>query len=284
MSTSRISKQEQDFINQSVEFLEHPGFAIRLMNKFGKPLESLQNNLPLRTQQTLSKIVHRSLQKALHAGIRSIRTGHFKNADWQLSLEHSKKTSWAHTASVAATGAAGGLFGLLAFPVEMPLTTSLILRAISSIADDWGHDIEDPSIQMQCLYIFSLGSPRHSQDNALESSYFSSRIAFEQLIQAAANSLASQSGRELAKGYEKLTAPAVLKLLNKIAGFFELTVTEKLLAESIPLIGAIGGASINAFFCSYFTEAARFHFGLLRLEALHGPAAIQAAFELSRHP
>jgi hypothetical protein len=75
-----------------------------------------------------------------------------------------------------------------------------------------------------------------------------------------------------------------MNLLSKIAGIFEVTVTEKLLAESIPIVGAIGGAGINAIFCNYFAEAARFHFGILRLEVQYGREEIQSAFEISRSP
>jgi hypothetical protein len=47
---------------------------------------------------------------------------------------------------------------------------------------------------------------------------------------------------------------------------FVVPVSEKLAAQSIPIIGAFGGATINLLFISYFQDLAHAHFSLRRLE------------------
>src|SRR5207248_2064595 len=75
-----------------------------------------------------------------------------------------------HLAAVAASGAVGGAFGLATLPLELPLSTTLILRSVADIARGEGEDLEDPEGLLSCLEVFALGSGR---DVALgESSYF----------------------------------------------------------------------------------------------------------------
>ncbi|SMG66457.1 conserved hypothetical protein, partial [methanotrophic bacterial endosymbiont of Bathymodiolus sp.] len=46
----------------------------------------------------------------------------------------------------------------------------------------------------------------------------------------------------------KESAPIVSKAINQIAARFSIPVSEKLAAQSIPIIGAFGGATINLLF------------------------------------
>ena len=52
--------------------------------------------------------------------------------------------------------------------------------------------------------------------------------------------------------------------------------TEKAAAQLVPLIGAIGGATINAIFIDHFQSVARGHFAVRRLERRHGADAVRA--------
>jgi hypothetical protein len=131
---------------------------------------------------------------------------------------------------------------------------------------------------LQCLYVFTLGSKQSDKDNALESAYLVSRAAFANMIRESAKYIAQYGSREILQAIEKETALISIRFIAKVATFFELNVTEKLIAEAIPLVGALGGAAINAAFCDYFVDASRYHFGLLNLEKRYGSELIQRLY------
>ena len=110
------------------------------------------------------------------------------------------------------------------------------------------------------------------------SAYWSSRLAFTKLSHEAAAFLSHTSGRDALRAIEKRSAPVLMKFLTTIATRFEIVVSEKLVAEALPVIGAIGGGMINAAFTEYFSDTARFHFGLRALERRHGRVAIEKCY------
>ena len=56
--------------------------------------------------------------------------------------------------------------------------------------------------------------------------------------------------------------------------------SEKLAAQAAPILGAIGGAAVNAAFADHFQTLARGHFIVRRLERQHGARVV--AFEYQR--
>lgn len=282
MSLPILNQEELKFIHEAANFLDNPGMAIRAMNRLGQPLDALQKKLPEPLREKMSELVQKSLRTALATAIKTVNHKDIKIPDLEKSQHNARKSARMHTASVALTGAVGGLFGLLALPIELPLSTTMMLRGISDVAAHWGMDLKDPNIQLQCLYVFTLGSMQTIDDDALESSYLSSRVALEQMIRSASAFMAKRSAKEVLRALDAGAAPALVKLMARIARSFELALTEKLVAESIPLVGALGGAAINALFCDYFAEAARYHFGLLHLEKKHGRERVQTEFSRAR--
>jgi hypothetical protein len=47
----------------------------------------------------------------------------------------------------------------------------------------------------------------------------------------------------------------------------------------MPVLGALGGATVNAVFTDHFQSMARGHFVVRRLERLHGPETVRVAYE-----
>jgi len=282
MSLPVLSDEEKTFIREAAYFLENPGFTMRAMNAIGKPLDAIQAQLPDSVQESLGAWVQKALQTSLLAAIKTMNQSETKPKHWREAIPGSRKVGWTHTAGVAVTGALGGLFGLVALPLELPISTTIMLRGISSVAAQWGMDLKDPTIQLQCLYVFTLGSPNRDEDDDLDSAYLSSRLAFEKMMRSATKYMAHKSAAELLKILDSGTAPALIKIITRVAKSFQLTLTEKLLAKSVPLIGAVGGATINALFCDYFTEAARYHFGILHMEEVHGRDIVQKEFIAAR--
>ena len=77
----------------------------------------------------------------------------------------------------------------------------------------------------------------------------------------------------------------LVRLIAQIASRFGVAVTQKLAAQAVPVIGALGGAAVNYAFIDHFQEVARAHFVVRRLERRYGKEAVRAAYDrLSGNP
>jgi hypothetical protein len=116
--------QEEDLqgLRTAVAALEHPGLAARLAEIAGKPIELVGRALP----ETASKAIAAATTKALDAALGvALRT---------MENEPKAASSYLHKALAATSGAIGGSFGLAALPIELPITTIIMLRSIGDIA------------------------------------------------------------------------------------------------------------------------------------------------------
>ena len=73
--------------------------------------------------------------------------------------------------------------------------------------------------------------------------------------------------------------PIVIRVMTNLASRFGVIVTDKMAAEMIPILGAIGGALINLLFISHFQSAARGHFTVRRLERKYGEELVKREYE-----
>jgi hypothetical protein len=67
--------------------------------------------------------------------------------------------------------------------------------------------------------------------------------------------------------------------MTQVASRFGVTVSEKLAAQAVPMVGAVGGALINSVFIDHFQDIAWGHFTIRRLERRYGPELIQRAYD-----
>ena len=81
-----------------------------------------------------------------------------------------------------------------------------------------------------------------------------------------------------------VTGPALQSLIAKIAPRLAAVLGPKLVAQSVPLLGALAGAGLNAAYISYYREVAEIRFGLLRLSERHGVDAVLVAFQQATLP
>ena len=70
-----------------------------------------------------------------------------------------------------------------------------------------------------------------------------------------------------------------MRLIAQIASRFGVVVTQKLAAQAVPVIGALGGAAVNYAFIDHFQEIAPAHFTVRRLERRYGKDAVRAAYD-----
>jgi len=121
--------------------------------------------------------------------------------------------------------------------------------------------------QLACLEVFALG--QHSAQFGSETGYYATRAL---LAKATGDMVASL----LQRGVAEESASLFMRFITEIAARFSLVVSERAAASAVPVIGALGGASINWVFTDYFQQLARGHFAIRRLERRYGTEPVQA--------
>ena len=273
ITTAQLSPDERRFLNEAARFLEHPSFLTRLASLVGKPAEAMLAILPDAAEKLIAEATQRAMLRGIEWVCQTIpgRSPASKPARPLASF----LSKHAHTAVTALSGAGGGFFGLTGLPVEMPVTTLVMLRSIASIAAELGADLNDPRTRLECLAVLSLGSPA---DKEMQSTYLTTRLSTSMAVRQAANFLAKTTGEELSEAIAKGTAPILVRLIEAVGTRFQVVVTEKVAAQAVPVLGAAMGALVNASFTDYFNRIARYHFGIVALERRHGQALVDAAY------
>lgn len=275
-TSNALTASELKFLDEAAGYLESPGFLLRTADLVGKPVEALVSALPGGAKQIVAKATTDALRKGLDWAIWSLT----ENGKVTEPAPASKATRFfqrhGHTALTAVTGAGGGFFGVAGLPLELPTTTLVMLRSIASVAAEEGADLNDPNTRMECLAVLSFGSKPLAD---MESSYFTTRLAMAVTVRQAAAFVAQHSAREISDALLRGTAPALLRLMSIVASRFQVAVTEKVAAQTIPVLGAALGALVNAAFTDHFNRVARYHFGIVKLERRYGAGVVQAAYE-----
>jgi hypothetical protein len=257
-----LSKADLADLARAKRVLENPGLAAKLSSLAGTPFEKGLQMLPAKWQKTVHSATEKALLKALDVAVRTL--GQERGA--------ARSSDSLHKVAAATSGAIGGAFGILALSVELPISTTLILRSIADIAASEGEDPRHIDTKLACLMVFALGSPRDLRDNAAESGYFAARAALASAVTEATKHLAQ-------KGLSKGGGPALVRLISLIAARFGIVVSQKTAAQLIPVIGAAGGALINTVFIAHYQDMARGHFIVRRLEKIHGAEPVKLAYE-----
>jgi hypothetical protein len=253
---------EEDFrtLERAQQILENPGLTARLSNLIGAPIEAGVRSLPDSIQALIVSITRHSLRGGLSAIVATMNRQPGKPA-----------APGVYRFMSGLSGAAGGFFGLAALPVELPVSTLLILRSIAEIARAEGEDVTKPTAQLACLEVLALGGRARSDDSA-EVGYYATRIGLAQTISSAAQYITSH-------GFAHKLATPVATLITRIAARFSLTVTESMLAKAVPMVGAASGATINTLFMMHFQEMAWAHFNVRRLERKYSPSLVRRQYE-----
>lgn len=240
--------------------LENPGLAARISDVVGSPIERGFGMLPKSWNAAVMNATRKAIEAALDVALRT------------LDPERAETTSnrW-HKLAVGTTGAAGGAFGLAALAIELPLSTTIMLRSIAEIARSEGEDLGSAEARLQCVQVLALGG-KSGHDDAAETGYFAARAAMAKAVSEAARYAAQQGA--IARG-----APAIVQLITQVASRFSITVSQKVAAQAVPVVGAVGGALINTLFIDHFQDMARGHFIVRRLERVHGADEVRLVYK-----
>jgi hypothetical protein len=256
-----IDKQDIADLKRAKALLENPGLAVKFSAVLGSPVEAGMKMLPNKWQKAVHAATEAALMKALDVAVRTLGTKRAGASNDRL-----------HKLGAATSGAIGGAFGIAAIGIELPVSTTLILRSIADIAAAEGEDPRHLDTKLACLTVFALGSSKDRRDDAAESAYFAARSALATAVTEASKYLAE-------KGLSKSGAPALVRLVALIASRFGVVVSQKTAAQMIPVLGAAGGAMINTLFIGHYQDMARGHFIGRRLEKIHGTEPVRKAYE-----
>ena len=247
-------------LKDAVTILENPGFAIQVANFIGKPIEYGLGKLPDSVSRRIGDATRSALQSSLRVAVSTM------NSERGLKPSHSM-----HKILTTLSGLVGGAFGLPALAIELPVSTTIMLRSMADIARGEGENIRVVETQLACIEVFALGARSQSDDGA-ETGYYATRAALARAVSEAAMFIAE-------KGFAEEGAPAIVRLITKVAARFSIPVSEKFAAQSVPVIGAAGGAAINLVFINHFQDMARGHFTVRRLERQYSAEVIQSEYE-----
>lgn len=199
--------------------------AIQLLNLLGGQAEGLLDRLPEGIRNRLGDGTEAALKLAMQAAQRSRDVV-------------GEQPGWITRAVTTAMGAAGGFGGLPSAMAELPITTTILLRAIQDVAMEHGFDPAEPGVQFDCIQVFASAGPLGADDGA-DLAFLSTRVA--------------------------VTGATIQALIARVAPRLATVLGQKLAAQAVPVLGAGAGMVANYAYTSYYQQMAQVHFGLRRL-------------------
>lgn len=206
------------------------GGGMQVLNLVGAQAENLLDMIPKAVRDRLEQTTASAIDYALSAAQAS--RGKVPDA-----------SDWLTRAVTMGTGAAGGFGGVGTALAELPVTTTVILRAILGIADEHGFDPADPKVRAACVRTFAAAGPLGDHDET-DLSFVTMRLS--------------------------VTGGTLQGLIAKVAPRLAVPLGQKVAAQMVPVIGAAAGAAINYVFTAYYQDMARVQFGLMRLSEATG--------------
>jgi hypothetical protein len=257
---THMAQEDREALRHAKSLLENPSLAAKITSIIGIPIEKGVALLPVKWSEVVNSATRTALEQALNVALFTVDdTGIRASSDM------------IHKVAVAAAGVAGGFFGLPALAVELPVSTTVMLRSIADIARSEGEQLKAPEAKLACLEVFAFGGPSRG-DNGTKTGYFAIRASLAQAVSEAARHIAQ-------KGVAHEGAPAIVRFITQVASRFGVAVSEKLAAQAVPMIGAVGGALINSLFMDHFQDMARGHFIIRRLERTYDPELLKQAYD-----
>ena len=242
----------------AVKTLESPNLAAKIADYAGVPLNRVLSLLPRTANRQLSGLVRTAVMKGLDVAVDT------------LNEKPPPSPAVGFSSFLAGvTGGVSGMFGLGALAVELPLTTTLMLRAIAEIARHEGEDLSKLEARLACLEVFAYGTKRTGE--SVDVGYYAARALISKYTSDAAALI-------LERGAVDASAPVISNFVSEIVSRFGLVVSDKVAAGAVPVIGAVCGATVNVIFMDHFQRIAKGHFTLRRLERVHGSAGVRQQY------
>jgi hypothetical protein len=253
-----LDARDRADLERAIALLERPSFAMRIADLVGQPVNRALKLLPGIASRPLTVVLETALLRCLKTAIDSLD-----------EAPTAPPARWLSTMITGVAGGVGGLFGAAALPIELPLTTILMLRQIAEIARHHGEDLGRLESRLACLEVFALADRRSGKRADLR--YYTARSVLTRLTAELA-AFAAQ------RGTVDAASPVVMRLVGEFAGRFGVAVSERAAASALPIVGAVGGAGVNVLFMSHFQQIAEAHFTIRRLERRYGGAPVGSLY------
>lgn len=218
------------------------GVLMKLIGAIGSQMENGLRVIPGPIRTRIDDIARAALLQSYHLAAQSRSQG---------ALNRALRSDRAHQLAATMSGALGGAGGLATAAAEIPIATTMIFRAVQSVAETYGEDPNSDETRIEVLRVFGTGAPGEDDDE-LDTAFLGARLS--------------------------LTGPAIHAMIGKIAPRFATVLSQKLATQAVPLLGAAAGAGTNYAFLRYYTEIAHVHFGLRALARTYGEDTITDAF------
>jgi hypothetical protein len=253
------SASDLEDLRQAVRLIERPGFAARLAERAGQPVNRIVGFLPKFAHDRLYAVVKRTVWDCLETAVEALPP---KQPRRPSNLVPKLITGF--------TGGVGGVFGMFALPFELPITTTLMFMSIADIARHEGEDLSQLEARLACLQVFALGDRRSGGGDAI--GYYAARAVLTKLTNDVASYLVVD------RGVVEASTPVMTRLLGEIVSRFGFVVSERAAAGAVPVVAAVGGAAVNMIFMEHFQRIAQGHFIVRRLERKYGAATVQSLY------
>ena len=265
INSANFDEADRLDLEKAAGLLLSPTLTARISSLIGKPMDGILRYLPDGISGKLNELVHTALSKAVDGAL------------WTLENKKQDASPWWNKAYAAMSGAAGGAFGFAGLAIELPVSTTILMRSVADIARGEGFDLADDSTKRACIEVFALGGANEDDDEA-ETTYYAMRIFSAEIVNTTSKELASH----IVKSAPAHAAKWLADLIQKVAARFGIVITEKVAAQAIPVVGAVSGALINVMFTDFYQDMARGHFTIKRLEKKYGYEAVKQEFEKIR--
>lgn len=206
-------------------YLAASGLGMEILATIGGSAQGLIERLPRFVRSRLDGLTLAALNRAFAAATRTRRYVRDRG-------------DWFNRLASTVSGAAGGVAGLPGAMIELPVTVTMLLRAILEIAEEHGLDPDSDEVRIEALRVFAAAGPM-SEDDGTDLGLLAAKLS--------------------------ITGQTVQGIIARIAPRLAAVLGQKLAAQATPVFGALAGASINYTFARYYQEIARVHFGVLRL-------------------
>ncbi|EIQ1156440.1 EcsC family protein, partial [Escherichia coli] len=226
---------------KAVKLLEQATITEKMTQMVGKPIDYLMSKLPKGAEAQIYSLVEKALHKAADAAL------------WSLNNEPNREASTKTNKFFAAvSGAVGGTFGFSALAIELPLSTTIMLRSVADIARSEGFDLDKVETKQACLEVFALGGPSendnavdtaYENDDAVDTAYYATRSFTAEAMQILSKELSEIATKKVSVNAAMNLTPTqtgkwLATLIEKVATRFGIVITEKTAAQVVPVIGA----------------------------------------------
>lgn len=246
----------------------HISWAMKGLNKLGNVFETGIDKLPEKQQKWLHAVSQKVMHTVVKVNLKTMETG-------KLNLKPSNSR---YKALATSSGILGGTFGAAAFAADLTITTKLMMRSIMDIARSEGEALSSYDTQLACLQVLALGG-KSKDDDGLDTSYYATRVALSATMKNASAYAVKHGMGQAINGAMVASSNPLVKLLGAIATRFSIQVSEKFVAQAIPILGAAGGGAINLAFMNHFQSMATAHFTIRRLERKYGEEIVRLAYQ-----